>query len=121
MQCTPEEIEKKRRIALEKLARKKFHSPLKPNLENLNGEITAPQHSLSPSKQRFNFKAHEQVRHNAKPYDKPKEALQFYGKDKVVTGRCSLITEERFVVELSGFSTPALDVFKAIPTRNYSE
>jgi SWI/SNF-related matrix-associated actin-dependent regulator 1 of chromatin subfamily A len=120
MQCTPEEIEKKRRIALEKLARKKFHSPLKPNLENLNGEITAPQHSLSPSKQRFNFKAHEQVRHNAKPYDKPKEALQFYGKDKVVTGRCSLITEERFVVELSGFSTPALDVFKAIPTRNYN-
>ncbi|XP_967843.2 SWI/SNF-related matrix-associated actin-dependent regulator of chromatin subfamily A-like protein 1 [Tribolium castaneum] len=110
MQCTPEEIEQKRRLALEKLAKKRLLSPQSHNLQSEKN--AAPQ---SP----FRFKDQSQAcKHNAKPYDKP--VLSFYGKDAVVTGKTSLIKEDRFVVELSGFSTPAIEIFKTMPTRNYN-
>lgn len=113
MQCSPEEIEKKRLQALEKLAKKGL-SPLKPNLQNDNN--VAPQASI------FRFKDHSQsFKHNTKPYDKPQQTLQFYGKDKVITGKFLLVSEERFVVELSGFSTSAIEIFKSVATRNYGK
>ena len=115
--CSREEIELKKRLALEKLAQKRLTSPLKPNLQSLNSGAQA-----SPNKPRFNFKeSNHSVRHAVKPYEKPKETGQFYGNEKAVTGKCSLIGVDRFVVELSGFSTPAIDVFKSIGSRHYSE
>ncbi|RZB39001.1 SWI/SNF-related matrix-associated actin-dependent regulator of chromatin subfamily A-like protein 1 [Asbolus verrucosus] len=113
MQCTPEEIERKKRLAQQKLAQKQLQSPRRYNLENYTNVLP------SPPKTQFTFK-NQSARHNFKPYEKPAAVAQFYGKDKVVTGKCSLITEERFVVELSGFSSQAIDLFKTIPTRNYN-
>ncbi|KAJ3645103.1 hypothetical protein Zmor_022790 [Zophobas morio] len=114
--CSREEIELKKRLALEKLAQKRLTSPLKPNLQSLNSGAQA-----SPNKPRFNFKeSNHSVRHAVKPYEKPKETAQFYGNEKAVTGKCSLIGVDRFVVELSGFSTPAIDVFKSIGSRHYN-
>nr|XP_023019905.1 SWI/SNF-related matrix-associated actin-dependent regulator of chromatin subfamily A-like protein 1 [Leptinotarsa decemlineata] len=44
----------------------------------------------------------------------------FYGKQQqTFTGKCVLINEDRFKVELSAFIQEAIDVFKTIPTRFY--
>lgn len=53
------------------------------------------------------------------PMVKTKE--QFYGNKTVITGECYLTCEDRFAVELSGYSNVAIDVFKTIPSKNYSE
>lgn len=114
MQCTPEEIEAKRKLAREKLDRNRS------NLERPEAQQS------SPNKFRFVSKDSKGTyKHNEKPYERPFEAAKptfsVFSKEKTVTGKCSLLTETRFVVELSGFNEAAISVFKTIPSRNYGK
>lgn len=154
MECTPEEIERKRRLALAKLQAKK----LLQTSPQIDRNTSRDNHTSSPI--RFNFNA------NASPSSGVKRKLtennpnslnstlnvhnehtsnsssssvgskpagwsgapnntgavspqKFFGK--TVTGSMELISECRFEVNMDGFSAKAIDVFKTIPSRNYSK
>lgn len=116
MQCTAEQIEEKKRLAQNKLAQKYgLNSPNK-SFSNSSSTLNAAKSDLKQlpsgtnSPKAFKFK----------PYDKPTSALSFYGKASLVTASCYLISESRFAVDLNGYSSAAIDVFKTIPSRNYS-
>ncbi|KAK4874248.1 hypothetical protein RN001_013608 [Aquatica leii] len=122
MQCTAEEIERKRKLAQEKL----LNNKIKNTTNNFNHEKPG---SVSP----FKFKRLNAFTHNKdnlkspvtksvnsfSPYNKPKQVLQFYGKNAVVTGTCMLTSENRFVVDLSGYSHLAVEIFKTLKSRSY--
>ncbi|KAG5898702.1 hypothetical protein JTB14_030652 [Gonioctena quinquepunctata] len=42
-------------------------------------------------------------------------------KSSTITGKCVLISEDRFNVELSAFSQEAIEIFKSIPSRYYDQ
>ncbi|KAK9883170.1 hypothetical protein WA026_001369 [Henosepilachna vigintioctopunctata] len=120
MQCSAEEIERKRQQALKKLASKN-KSPLKVQKSDNNWCNTLPQ---AQSGQKFKFNQFNTNRNN-KPYAKTpnninKTPAQFYGKEQKITAKCVLLNEVKFGIELSAFSTPAVEVFKTIPSRNYN-
>ncbi|KAB0793416.1 hypothetical protein PPYR_13036 [Photinus pyralis] len=120
MQCTPEEIERKRRLAQERLSKKtkspfshcsaetNLNSPPKRTpLETCRSNTAKSPSSYTPYTNKYT------------PYGKPKPVLQFYGAKNVVTGTCSLISDTRFTVELSSYSAPCIDTFKTISSRFY--
>ncbi|KAJ8966600.1 hypothetical protein NQ314_003430 [Rhamnusium bicolor] len=43
---------------------------------------------------------------------------KFYGKEKL-SGKCVLLSQDRFCVKLNGFSEEAIVIFKTIPSRSY--
>lgn len=129
MQCTPEQIAEKRRLAQQKLAQKRLM------VENVNAK---PQNTFITSNDRNSFykntsnesfngansvKSPKQF--TFKPYDKQKTTPQQSNLNqtptKVTSGTCYLISECRFAVELTGFSTAAVGIFKTIPSKSYSK
>lgn len=44
---------------------------------------------------------------------------KFYGSVTRITAKCSLISQERLQVDLSGYCEEAIGIFKTIPTRSY--
>lgn len=106
MQCSLDKIEENRRLAQQKLALKRLNSssPLKENVTSTS--------SSSRSPKQFTFK----------PYEKTKPVQSFYNKPvNVITASCRLISDSRFAVDTSTFSTTAINVFKTIPSRYYSK
>lgn len=120
MQCTPQEIEEKRRRAQLKLSQKNANrnSPNQTNFAGVNNQ-TNRSGLTNPGRTNNSFKSTNLF--NNKPNDKPQPSTSFYGQNKVISGVCSLISEDRFKVELSAFSQPAIDIFKTMPTRIYSK
>lgn len=129
MQCSLEQIEEKRKLAKQKLARKYSTKQINRNenkIENAfvqlgpnKSDIVRP--NLMETKMLFSrnespSKYISPVKERPKPYEKP--VINFYGKS-TITGTCSLISQDRFAVELSGFNTNAIELFKSIPTRSY--
>lgn len=45
----------------------------------------------------------------------------FYGVSSLITVKASLISQERFQVDLSGYSEEAIGIFKTIPSRSYGK
>lgn len=120
MQCTPEQIEQKRKLAQQKLAQKyqNNQSPIKtcaPTANQTTPNLLKAATANSKSPKQFTFKPYE------KPNAKPSTAQQFYGNTKTITGSCYLISDERFAVDLAGYSAQAIAIFKTIPTRFYSK
>ncbi|KAF5302073.1 hypothetical protein FQR65_LT08623 [Abscondita terminalis] len=111
MQCTAEEIERKRKFALEKLNGKiKFPSPNQEKLNNVSPfKFNSINSSKSPLKKSINA---------YKPYSKIKPTL-FYGETNVVTCTCALMSENRFVVNVSAYSVPTIEIFKTIKSKSY--
>lgn len=108
MYCTPEQIEEKRKLAQMKLhAKYKSDSSPRGNRQILN---QSTKNGGSPLKQ-YHFN----------PYDKRKATLPFYVKTDVITVSSQLISEDRFVVNLSAFDTSVINVFRTIPSRLYGE
>lgn len=111
MQCTKEEIERKKREAQQKLAaRNKNLLPpiLTSNSNSPVKHVFNTNHSSSPK----NFKF--------KPYEKTKTTSSFYNQKQPIRGTVYLISEDRFAVDLSEFSAPAVEIYKCIPSRSYS-
>lgn len=120
MQCTPEQIEQKRKLAQQKLAQKfQTRSPIKtcaPIANPTTPTLLNASTSSYKSPKQFTFKPYEK-----KPSAKPSTTQQFYGNTKTITGTCSLVSDDRFAVDLSGYSAQAIAAFKTIPTRFYSK
>lgn len=110
MQCTPEQIEQKKREAQQRLAAKN-KSPL-PSTSKSNQPVVQNAFNRNDSSNSKSFKF--------KPYDRPKAVLPFYNKKEPITGSVYLICEDRFAVDLSEFNAPAVEIFKSIPSKSYS-
>ncbi|KAK5641352.1 hypothetical protein RI129_009899 [Pyrocoelia pectoralis] len=124
MQCTPQEIEQKRRLAQERLSKKvesSISSCHKNVGANLNSPLKRPNSVSLSSFHNLIAKSPSKTTHINKytPYAKPKPVVQFYGKTNIITGTCSLISDTRFTVELNNYSAPAVEIFKTIPSRSY--
>ena len=134
MQCTPEEIELKRRQAQLKLEQKKqsnsnigAFSNLKPSSPLQKYPSNNSFFDTSPGFSRNNslvIHSHNSpLKHSiTKPYDKPKLTVPFNsGKSEVTNGTCYLISEDRFCIDIKNYCPPAIEVFKSIPSKSYSE
>ncbi|KAF7266549.1 hypothetical protein GWI33_020058 [Rhynchophorus ferrugineus] len=124
MICSRAEIEKKRQEALEKLAKKGL-SPIKSDSKIRNSVTNCANFPISP-----NIKTPSKVIiHNQKPYERSSERFngnkvakgisEFYGANKVNSLTFSLISSEKFSVNMSSYSNAVIDVFKQIPSKNY--
>ncbi|KAL3273129.1 hypothetical protein HHI36_014583 [Cryptolaemus montrouzieri] len=119
MQCTAEEIERKRQQALQILASKN-KSPLKCVSAAQNSYSALPvtpnrQFKFHKSNTNTNFKSYQA--NNGKDNSKP--ITQYLDKQTSITAKCVVTSNVKFTVELSAFSTPAIEVFKSIPSRQY--
>lgn len=133
MQCTPAEIEAKKRQAQERLANKYKRLLTVNGTENTNSFVKNQQSFGNVSNQiKFNGNGNDiKVLYKSpnakigspsssktfKPYDKP--TIQFYGNNKVTTVKFSLISEERFIIELSTYSNEIIIILKTMPTKSY--
>lgn len=128
--CSPEEIEKKRLLALQK----KKEAQLKAQNTFRNSSL----HDEFKHNENRNIKdntvvrsnpMHEQSRHSDSTHiirqDRPSnrfnpiESKNFFNKKTLVTGNCYMITDDRFAVELSTFVPEIIETFKTIPSRIY--
>ncbi|KAL0104812.1 hypothetical protein PUN28_016447 [Cardiocondyla obscurior] len=107
--CTPEEIEKKRLLALQRRQNAQLktqimtkNSPL-PQSSKSNNNRSAMQHKDNKSNNRFN----------------PISPRNFFSKPSSVTGKCYMISDDRFALETSSFVPAIIEIFKSIPSRIY--
>lgn len=127
IKCTPEQIEEKRRLAQQKLLAKKNVQNGSPVAQNSCNILSSDYNVVHATSDIFNQHSSTTAtqgspKHfNFKPYEKPKQSLPFKEKNSVVTGSCYLVSEDRFAIDLSEYSSLAISVFKTIPTRSYSK
>lgn len=132
MSCTSEEIAEKRRIAQERLKARK-------TTENIAAVVSPPKkfygvHNSTNSYALFmdsvqhvqqnKIKPNNNLAKNrilTQPYEKKNESLEVLSFKKTITCTCSLITDERFVVESSGYSEKLINELKSIPSRVYGK
>lgn len=140
MSCNAEEIAEKRRIAQERLkekARKSTEKILPPVAvvsppNNFYGNVGV--YNNTNSYVRFMDSVHQNTikpknlaknRILTQPYQKKNESLEVssFNKlfNKTITCTCSLITDDRFVVESSGYSEKLINELKLIPSKVYGK
>ncbi|XP_071639778.1 SWI/SNF-related matrix-associated actin-dependent regulator of chromatin subfamily A-like protein 1 [Temnothorax longispinosus] len=105
--CTPEEIEKKRLLALQR----RQEAQLKAQILSKDSPARQETHlSDSTNVVRLNK---SNVRFN------PIEPRNFFSQPLNVTGKCYMISEDRFALELSAFVPEIVEIFKTVPSRVY--
>ncbi|XP_024878306.1 SWI/SNF-related matrix-associated actin-dependent regulator of chromatin subfamily A-like protein 1 [Temnothorax curvispinosus] len=105
--CTPEEIEKKRLLALQR----RQEAQLKAQILSKDSPARQQTHlSDSTNVVRLNK---SNVRFN------PIEPRNFFSQASNVTGKCYMISQDRFAVELSAFVPEIVEIFKTVPSRVY--
>lgn len=133
MSCTAEEIAEKRRVAQERLKARK-------STENIVPVVSPPKkfygvHNSTNNYALFMNSVHQNKitpnntlaknRILTQPYQKKNESSEVFSFNKLfnktITCTCSLITDERFVVESSGYSEKLIDELKLIPSRVYGK
>lgn len=105
--CTPEEIEKKRVLALQRRQQ-----------AQLKGQITP---GNSPARQsKLNVIGNAVMRQNkSNNRFNPIEPRNFFSQTSMVTGKCYMISDHRFALETSSFVPVIIEIFKIIPSRIY--
>lgn len=49
----------------------------------------------------------------------PIETKNFFSRISFLTGKCYMISNERFAVEISSFAPEVIETFKTLPSRSY--
>jgi len=103
--CTPEEIEKKRLLALQR----RQQAQSKAQIMSTN----------SPVNQQSKLNESRNVMRQNKSNNRfnPIEPRNFFSQ--TVTGKCYMISEDRFALETSSFVPAIIELFKTIPSRIY--
>lgn len=125
MECTAEEIAEKRRIALERLkAKKEALAKARQSSIQSNGTEST---TLATSK-KIPTNPYQNSRILSHPYANktPSTSSVNVKKEptvsiptKVISCTCYMITDNRFEVQPSAFSTPLINIFRTIPSRGY--
>ncbi|XP_050455855.1 SWI/SNF-related matrix-associated actin-dependent regulator of chromatin subfamily A-like protein 1 [Cataglyphis hispanica] len=103
--CSPEEIEKKRLLALQRRQQAQLKTqttPINSSIQQSRYDSTNVMRS-NKSNNRFN----------------PIEAKNFFSRTLVLTGKCYMINQERFALEISSFVPAVIETFKTLPSRAY--
>lgn len=149
MQCTAHEIAEKKRLAQERLKKRKEGDENKPSFGG-NKQPTSPGTLPNPTSSFYgnasSSKANElnalenQIKHSpnhaasnrilSQPYSKPNSMPNNKAAEvgklanifvTAVTCSCSMVSETRFEVKISGFHEQLVNVFKMIPSKSYGE
>lgn len=121
MECTAEEIAEKRRIALERLkAKKEALAKANESLTKTNNSVV-----LATSK-KISTNPYQSTRTASHPYaNKVPTTSTTAAKQptsipvNVISCSCYMISDSRFEVNNSGFSSQLINIFKTIPSRSY--
>lgn len=124
MECTPEEIAEKKRIALERLkakkeaiAKSKASSAPQPNPKDpLSTSTKVPTNPYQNARSLSHPYANRMPSSNNVNVKKQQTAPI---PSKVISCTCYMISHNRFEVQPSAFSSPLINAFKTIPSRNY--
>jgi len=116
--CSPEEIEKKRLLALQKRQSKqaqlmKLNVPTSSSVSGSNGQLFQElkhTHVMDTNIMRQN-KSNNRFN--------PIEPKKFFTQASTVTGKCYMISNNRFALETSAFVPEIIATFKTIPSRVY--
>lgn len=106
--CSPAEIEQKRLLALQRRAQAQLKTQNTPTSSQTPRQTTHKSDSTNVLKQnktnnRFN----------------PIEPKNFFNPTIPVTGKCYMITNERFALETSSFVPAIIETFKTVPSKLY--
>ncbi|KAH1016447.1 hypothetical protein HUJ04_007664 [Dendroctonus ponderosae] len=125
MWCSPAEIERKRLEALQKLS-KKCNSPIKAaSNTGIDQNVATPAKCSSPFKMR---PIQSTSPFKTKPYEKTPSAtsttsVKFNGDlrvySKTVTVTFSLLSSQRFVVNMSAYSAPVVETIKTVASKSF--
>lgn len=124
MSCLPEQIEKKRQEALQRLSKNKG-SPIRSNTS-----ITALQaHGVQGSSKQGSYfsvktpnkKPYEKVGWSLKTKHSPSVSKNDAAQNNVITVNIKLMSVERFSVEMSTYCNAVIDICKTVPSKNFSK
>ncbi|XP_011876001.1 PREDICTED: SWI/SNF-related matrix-associated actin-dependent regulator of chromatin subfamily A-like protein 1 [Vollenhovia emeryi] len=112
--CTPEEIEKKRLSALQRRQQAQLKTGITPV------DSPARQQSSSPTVQqsRSNSSRHFAPQNKSNNRFNPIAPGKFFSQP-MATGKCYMVSDDRFVLETSLFVPVIIEIFKTIPSRLY--
>lgn len=104
--CSPAEIEQKRLLALQRRQQAQLKTQTIPTSSPVQQAKSNDDTNVMRSNKlnnRFN----------------PMEAKSFFSRTSVLTGKCYMISSERFAVEISSFEPTVINIFKTLPSRSY--
>lgn len=107
--CSPEEIEKKRLLALQKRQQAQLKAQSTPN-----NSSTQQQSKLNDNK---NIMRQNKSNNRFNPI----EPRNFFNQTLSVTGKCYMISNDRFALETSSFVPEIIEIFKTVPSRIYGK
>lgn len=134
MECTPEQIAEKRRIALERLKAKKeaIAKAKEQSPANTNTNTNVKASVALATSNKIKTSPYQNSRNIAHPYasktsptnatnilNNKKEPVVSSSLAKVISCSCYMISESRFEVNPSAFNNKLIDVFRTIPSRGY--
>ncbi|KYM97785.1 SWI/SNF-related matrix-associated actin-dependent regulator of chromatin subfamily A-like protein 1 [Cyphomyrmex costatus] len=105
--CTPEQIEKKRLLALERRQQSQF---------KIQSTPTSNQICQQP---KLNDNENIAQRNKTNNRFNPIEPRKFFNQMLSVTGKCYMISDDRFALEISTFVPDIIATFKTVPSRIY--
>lgn len=118
--CTPEEIERKRLLALQRRQQAQLKAQIMPkdSPTQLKAQITP---KASPAYQQSKLNNSRNVARQNKSNNRfnPIEPRNFFSSTSIVTGKCYMISDDRFALETSSFVPAIIEIFKTIPNRIY--
>ncbi|XP_018300731.1 SWI/SNF-related matrix-associated actin-dependent regulator of chromatin subfamily A-like protein 1 [Mycetomoellerius zeteki] len=119
--CTPEEIEKKRLLALQRRQQSQLKAQSTPTSSQIHQQSKLNDNENIAQQNKTNLNDNENIARQNKTNNRfnPIEPRRFFNPMLSVTGKCYMISDDRFALELSAFVPEIIDIFKTVPSRIY--
>ncbi|KAG5334389.1 SMAL1 protein, partial [Acromyrmex charruanus] len=119
--CTPEEIEKKRLLALQRRQQSQLKAQSTPisNQTHQQSKLNDNENIARQYKTNLNDNGNIIRQNKTNNRFNPMELKKFFNPMVSVTGKCYMINNDRFAIELSAFIPEIIDTFKTVPSRIY--
>ncbi|KAG5326033.1 SMAL1 protein, partial [Acromyrmex heyeri] len=119
--CTPEEIEKKRLLALQRRQQSQLKAQSTPISNQTHQQSKLNDNENIARQYKTNLNGNENIIRQNKTNNRfnPMELKKFFNPMVSVTGKCYMISNDRFAIELSAFIPEIIDTFKTVPSRIY--
>jgi len=120
--CTPEEIEKKRLLALQRRQQSQLKAQSTPtsNQTYQQSKLNDNEHIARQIKKNLNDNENIIRQNKTNNRFNPIELKKIFNPMSV-TGKCYMISNDRFAIELSAFIPEIIDTFRTIPSRIYGK
>lgn len=139
MSYSQEEIEQKRLLALQRkkqaqVKNTSFNSTVSKNrISSANSHATFNQNKSTNTvkpferyeakntqdKPKFGYHSNTPKFNKHKERFNPMSTKKFFGQKSRITGKCYMISDDRFTLETSSYFPPLIETLKTIPSRSY--